>query len=98
MQAIFNNWNLSLGTDILKLKGRQLPNEAILFQNREINYNHDQADWSRECRTQSIHDAIPLDRWIMVFHADDRNAAETIYKEMRHQCSRVNWKIEEPTM
>jgi aubergine len=69
-------WNISFRPEMLKLTGRVLNPERILFKNKQVNYDPRQADWSREIKQVDLLDAVPLRDWVIVYSERTRPAPE----------------------
>ena len=75
-------WNISFRPEMLKLAGRVMNPEKIVFKNKTVPYDPRQADWGRDLKQVDLLDAIPLRDWVIVYSERTRPAPEKFIQAM----------------
>lgn len=61
----FNNWNLTLGKELIKVPARVLPIERISCNNSQYDGGKI-AEWSRNVRSLPMFTSVVMKRWIII--------------------------------
>jgi aubergine-like protein len=66
-QAVLQPWNMTIQKKAITVQARELPPEKLNLASGAISYDIKQADWSRNMRGQNLLNAVPMDRWLIIF-------------------------------
>ncbi|CAF1184445.1 unnamed protein product [Adineta steineri] len=97
-QDELGKWNIKLDTDLVKFEGRLLDAEQILYFDRNIRYNYNEADWSREGRSMRHISAKSLLHWIVVFPTKEEQIASGLIDALLQVCKPFGMHVEYPTI
>ncbi|CAF3978213.1 unnamed protein product [Rotaria sp. Silwood2] len=89
-------WNLKLDTDLVKFEARILDAEHILYFDRSVRYNYNEADWSRDGRNMRHISAKSLNHWIVVFPGRDEQISLGLIDALMQVCNPFGMHVEYP--
>ncbi|XP_076817486.1 piwi-like protein 1 isoform X1 [Clavelina lepadiformis] len=92
-----SEWGLRFDNDLVKLQGRVLDPEQIVFQNKTVTGGH-QASWDREMRDAKLVRSINLSNWFFIHVARDRSCASDLAKKLCQVSIAMGFKMAHPTM
>ncbi|KAG4079046.1 hypothetical protein HA402_001701 [Bradysia odoriphaga] len=91
--ANFDEWNFQLDTQLVELKGRQLPMEEILFaHNQHIAMD----DWSNGFRTMSMYSQQPLRNWVLIVPKNRVKEALDFIFILKKAATGMKYEIQDP--
>jgi len=95
-RAELGKWGLELHSDTLKLEGRQLPPEKIIFGNQKSHSAGEQADWGRAATREHVISAVHLQNWLLLFTQRDQQRAMDFWNQMRREAPNMGIQVREP--
>ncbi|CAF3792734.1 unnamed protein product [Rotaria magnacalcarata] len=95
-QNELTKWNITLDTDLVKFEARILDAEHILYYDRSVRYNYNEADWSRDGRTMRHISAKALNHWVVVFPAKEEQISLGLIDALIQVCKPFGMHVEYP--
>lgn len=93
-RMILDNWGLRLNSDLLELKGRQLPPQSITFGNGKV-VNNITGDFGREIDGKThLFEVVDLNNWILMFTKQDIKTKQEFLEQVQ-RCAGpmgLNWR------
>lgn len=95
VKAEFNKWQMKFDSRPIKVEGRVLPKEVLLFGNS----THKQlmkADWNNDMKSARHLSAVPLQRWLLFYAQRDENQAYEFSVNLNKVAKSMGMMIDEP--
>lgn len=97
-QSSFREFGLSLGTQLVPVKGRLLPPETVLFHNNK-EYRADRADWTSAAQSARLFSARdPLKHWFVLTPSRIVPETEAFVGLLRQVSKGLGIELHPPTM
>ncbi|CAF3532884.1 unnamed protein product [Rotaria socialis] len=93
-----NKWQINLDKELVRLTGRTMEAEPIMYKDRTIKYNPLEADWSRDGRSLMHLSAKNLDKWILIYCQRDSQVAHSFVDALYKVCTPFGMRVDFPEM
>ncbi|XP_037037430.1 protein aubergine-like [Bradysia coprophila] len=94
----FTDWNLVLDKNMVRVVGRQLATEKILFADQKITLSNHEANWSREFRDISMFTSQHLRNWLVIVPQCKRREAEDFISVLQRAGNGMRYEVRRPTI
>jgi hypothetical protein len=97
LRQIFSRWQVSLGTELVKVKARELPTERMLArEQRTFSYDSSAGDWARSIKDYGSLQSVNLNTWMLVFADNDYRPAEQFFSTIQQMARAMQMNINVP--
>lgn len=97
-KTALNEFGLDLDTPLVSVGGRQIPNEVILFANREVPLSHT-ADWTGDLRNVQLYSKrVPLQNWTVLTTRKVRRETEEFLKMLAQAGRGLGLTVQQPQL
>lgn len=94
---ILTDWNLKLDQALVEVSGRELNQESILFEGRDVP-GKVEADWTSEFRNNRLFTTIPLNNWSLVTPRRSSREAVGFVRVLQDAVRNMGMRIGEPKL
>lgn len=92
---VLNNWGLSLDANPLKLTGRHLEDEDIIF-GRGKTIKAEKGDFNRHCCNNLLYKVVDLSNWMVIHTKKDGRFVKNFIDVMKRNSAPMGIKVNEP--
>lgn len=89
-------WDLKLAENIIEISGRVIPPETICVGRNVKFLAGQEADWTRDLRSNPMLTMARIDSWVIVTPSRSRRAAENFTGLLNKASSGMSWSIPSP--
>lgn len=94
-REVLSNWGLSLDANPLKLTGRNLEDEEIVF-GRGKTIVAEKGDFNKYCCNNLLFKVIDLTNWLVIYTKRDSNSAKNFIEVMQRNSAPMGIKVNAP--
>jgi len=91
-------YSLRMGQNLVKIKGRRLPPQKIVFGENRLHQVGDDGDWTMAFRNQKLLHAIGLLRWVAIYPEDLERDTRNFIQIMQQVAGNMNFQLADPKM
>lgn len=95
--SLFQQWGLEIDFDVLRLDGRTMAEETILFGNNKTAFAGTQADFNRDLCNNEVMLAVDLNNWLLIYTKRDTNIAKKFTDLITRNSRPMGIKVYPPT-
>ncbi|KAJ6648719.1 Protein argonaute-3 [Pseudolycoriella hygida] len=92
---VLAGWGLEMDMNALKLVGRQLEDEEIIF-GRGKTIKAERADFNKHCCSNQLYKAIDITNWIVIYNKRDTKVAQQFIDIMQRNSAPMGLKVSPP--
>lgn len=95
----FENSEIKLQPELLKIEGRILPQETILFGNGKTAKSENQnVDWTNPMKMNQMYQNMPLSKWAIIYPASAEIDTRTFLRLLSEVANGMQYEMKDPKM
>ena len=95
---VFNEWGLNLNAQLVHVPGRILNNETIIFGDGRTATTNQDADWTRDLRSNPFFMSKKLARWYVIVPARLEQTANQFISLLNDAARGMRFEISQPRL
>lgn len=92
---VLREWSMNLDNQLVEVSGRELPQEKIVFLNREAP-GSTEADWTKEFRNSHFYTTIPLQNWHLILPKRANREGNDFVRVLQDAVRNMGFRINNP--
>lgn len=95
--TVLKEWKMELDKELVKIPGRELPPEPIIFGGHIEDIANAKGEWVFRNHTP-MYMSRPIIRWVMMFPKSLKVDAENFLEKLKGACKEMSCEIKDPVM
>lgn len=93
--AVLKEWKMELDSELIKVPGRELPPETIVFGNDEQVTANVKGEWIIRNGT-SMYKSVPITRWVAIYPESIKDETEKFLMELKKASNEMSCEMKDP--
>jgi len=98
LQQFMDNWSYKFDSELLRLKGRELPNEKIVFKNGKDFEVKTKGDFGTAFRSEKMISCKDLKNWVLIVTDRDQTGVKDLISSMKKVAAPLGMNVSDPNI
>ncbi|XP_035708527.1 piwi-like protein Siwi isoform X2 [Folsomia candida] len=91
-----SRWGLKFNDNLVRVKGRVVDREKIMFGQNQHETASDKADWNAAFRNHEMASTVPLENWVVIVPQRDAQAIDEVVSKMQRVGEPIRFRVSRP--